>query len=141
MSPIDVAAVSVVPARTSCLNEATRLLRQDAAVIVCGHPHGARDVEPLLRSVLGDDVVNIGEPVEVRAAGGRDRPDLDADGHTQRSPLHTDGFALADGAPVGMEALARWRRPGRGLLPSRLGRGIAGLWFSGHQPWPVVVRL
>jgi diguanylate cyclase (GGDEF)-like protein/PAS domain S-box-containing protein len=25
-------------------------------------------------------------------------------------------FALADGAPVGMEALARWRHPGRGLL-------------------------
>jgi hypothetical protein len=97
--PIDAQAVSVLPARTSCLTEAARLLRQDAAVIVVGHPYGADDVAELLRAVLGDDVRNIGEPVEVRAAGGRDRPDLDADGHSRRAPLHSDGFALADGAP------------------------------------------
>ncbi len=99
MNPIDAESVSVVPARTSCLPEATRLLLKDAAVIVCGQPTHADDVGPVLRDVLGDRVRNVGEPVEVRAAGGRDRPDLDADGNEQRTPLHTDGFALADGAP------------------------------------------
>ena len=79
MSPIAAAAVSVVPARTSCMNEAARLLREDAAVIVVGHPSGRDDVAALLHTVLGDKVRNVGEPVEVRAAGGRDRPDLDAD--------------------------------------------------------------
>jgi hypothetical protein len=41
----------------------------------------------------------VGEGVEVGAAGGHDRPDLDDTGHLAISPLHTDGFALADGAP------------------------------------------
>lgn len=57
------------------------------------------DLTTLVHAVLGSEVRSIGDHVEVRAAGGRDRPDLDADGHSLTTPLHSDGFSLADGAP------------------------------------------
>jgi alpha-ketoglutarate-dependent taurine dioxygenase len=138
VSPIDSAAVSVVPARTSCLSEATRLLRQDGAVIVCGHPHGAEDIEALLRSV-STDVVNVGEPVEVRAAGGRDRPDLDADGHRERSPLHTDGFALADGAPDLLALACETSVPGGESFVVDMNRVFAQLVAAGEE-WLELAR-
>jgi len=139
MSPIDVDAVSVTPARTSCISEATRLLRHNAAVIVCGRPHGADDVAPLLRSVLGGDVVNIGEPVEVRAAGGRDRPDLDADGHEQRSPLHSDGFALADGAPDVLALACETSVPGGDSFMVDMNSVYAQLLSAGGE-WAELAR-
>jgi len=99
MIPIDAQLVSVIPETTSDPAEAFRLLRRDGAVIVSGHPAGATDVGPLLQAVFGGALRHVGDPVEVRAAGGRDRPDLDADGHRQRTPLHSDGFALGDASP------------------------------------------
>jgi hypothetical protein len=80
-------------------------------VIVHGHGTDEASMTALLHAMLGDRITNVGMAVEVRAAGGRDRPDLDKDGHRMRTPLHTDGFALADGAPdvlaLGCERAAR----------------------------------
>lgn len=90
---------SVVPQRTADLDAALDLYRTDGAVILPGAGADPGVLTHLLRTLFGDAVRSIGESVEVRAAGGRDRPDLDAEGHLLTTPLHTDGFALADGAP------------------------------------------
>lgn len=90
---------SVVPRRTADLSAALDLYRTDGAVIVAGAGEDPSVLAHTLRAMFGDAVRSVGDAVEVRAAGGRDRPDLDAEGHLQPTPLHTDGFALADGAP------------------------------------------
>jgi hypothetical protein len=94
-----IAAVSIVPERTADVGRAAELLRRDGAVVVTDRAVDEAALAALLRELLGDRVTNVGAAVEVRSSGGRDRPDMDADGHTIRMPMHTDGFALADAAP------------------------------------------
>lgn len=95
----DPALTSVVPHRTCDLDAALEHYRTDGAVVLPGAGADPDVLAHMLRGLFGDAVQSIGEAVEVRAAGGRDRPDLDAEGHRLTTPLHTDGFALADGAP------------------------------------------
>jgi hypothetical protein len=94
-----IAAVSIVPHRTADVTEAAALLQRDGAVVVTERAVDEASLAALLRELLGDAVTNVGTAVEVRAAGGKDRPDLDAEGHKKRTPMHSDGFALAEGAP------------------------------------------
>ena len=99
MDAAAIAAVSVVPGRTADLGRAAALLRRDGAVVLTDRSVDEPSLAALLRELVGEAITNVGAAVEVRSSGGRDRPDLDADGHTIRMPMHTDGFALADAAP------------------------------------------
>jgi len=96
---IDPSTVCVLPERTDDPAAARRLVERDGAVVWIGGGSSARGVAGVLSEVFGDQLVHIGDAVEVRAAGGQDRPDLDAEGHLLRTPLHSDGFALAQDAP------------------------------------------
>ncbi len=96
---IDPSTVAVVPERTDDPSAARRLVERDGAVVWIGGGSTAEGVARVLAEVFGDQLVHIGDAVEVKAAGGQDRPDLDAEGHLLRTPLHSDGFALAEGAP------------------------------------------
>jgi hypothetical protein len=99
---LDAAAVSIVPRRTSDAATAYYEYRRRGAVVVTtdppASPPAGADAD-LLQTLFGNRLHHVGDAVEVRAAGGRDRPDLDADGHTLRSFLHSDGYSLAEGAP------------------------------------------
>ncbi|UDY34713.1 TauD/TfdA family dioxygenase [Dermatobacter hominis] len=99
MADNDLVAVGTVPERLDDPVAVRRALRTTGAVVVPGPGSAPDPMTALVRSVLGDEIRSIGDHVPVRAAGGRDRPDLDADGHTLTTPLHSDGFSLAEGAP------------------------------------------
>ncbi len=134
MMPIDPATVSVVPETTDDLTDALDLLRHHGAVVVAGHPAGRDDVAPLLAELLGPSLRHVGDPVEVRAAGGRDRPDLDADGHLVRAPLHTDGFALGDASPDVLALACEVAVPGGESFMVDMDRVHDGLLRAGG-PW------
>jgi alpha-ketoglutarate-dependent taurine dioxygenase len=95
----DPSTTSVVPLRQSDPAAARAHYDRHGAVVLPDVGADPADLAEAVRALFGSSVRSIGEAVEVRAAGGRDRPDLDADGHRLTTPLHTDGFALADGAP------------------------------------------
>jgi len=95
----DPTTTSVVPLRTSDPTAARAHYDRHGAVVLPDVGADPADLAAAVRALFGPTVRSIGEAVEVRAAGGRDRPDLDTDGHRLTTPLHTDGFALADGAP------------------------------------------
>ncbi len=96
---LDPTGVGVVPERTDDPAAARRLVEREGAVVWIGDGDTAPGIVGVLTAVFADRLVHIGDAVEVRAAGGKDRPDLDAEGHLLRTPLHSDGFALAEGAP------------------------------------------
>ena len=99
MADPDPLAVGPVPERLDDPGAVRRALRTNGAGVAPGPGAEPEDMAALVREVLGDEVRSIGDHVPVRAAGGGDRPDLDAEGHTLTTPLHSDGFSLADGAP------------------------------------------
>jgi hypothetical protein len=99
MAALEPRTVGTVPDVVDEPEQVRRALAGVGAVVVPGPGAEPDDMTELVRSVLGAEIRSIGDHVPVRAAGGRDRPDLDADGHTLTTPLHSDGFSLAEGAP------------------------------------------
>lgn len=145
MHPDAIAALSIVPERTADVARAAELLRRDGAVVVADRAVDEAALAALLRDLLGDAVTNVGAAVPVRAAGGKDRPDLDADGHTVRTPLHTDGFALADAAPdvlaLGVERAARCGGGASYVIDARALHSHLALTDPGFARWLVEARI
>ena len=94
-----VSELSVVPGRATDAVAARAAYDRDGAVVVPGVGAETDALTALVYAMFEPTLRSVGDHVPVRATGGRDRPELEADGHTIVTPLHSDGFALADGAP------------------------------------------
>ena len=123
----DPTGVGVVPERTDDPVAARRLVESNGAVVWIGGGDSAEGIIAVLAGVFVDQLVHIGDAVAVRAAGGKDRPDLDAEGHLLRTPLHSDGFALADGAPDVLALGCVHDVPGGDSFLADMDRWLAGL--------------